>query len=67
MDSDKTDEKRDVRERGDTWSDVKEEWEEQWIEDNWDAETEAAFLVAFENQWFKDHGTPFPAEQLEAA
>jgi hypothetical protein len=58
--------KADARQNGESWSDIKDEWEEQWLEDNWTPEAEAEFVVSFENQWLKDHGTPFP-ELVEAA
>ena len=57
---DKDDAKRDARESGEAWGDIKDEWEEQWIEDNWTAEEEAAFLIEFWAHWLKDHGSPFP-------
>jgi predicted transcriptional regulator len=61
MQDDKDEEKTSCRENGESWSDKKEEWEAEWLENNWMPEEEAEFIVGFEKDWLKDHGTPFPA------
>jgi hypothetical protein len=66
MEGDKDDAKANLRGSGDSWSDAKDEWEADWLEGNWTADAEAEFIVSFENQWLKDHGTPFPG-LVEAA
>ncbi len=66
MADEKDEAKRDARENGDAWSDVKEEWEADWLASNWMPEEEADFLVTFWNQWQKDHGAPFHTEDKAA-
>jgi hypothetical protein len=54
------DAKQDAREGGERWGDVKDDWRENWINDNWTPELEAAWLVEFEDKWLADHGQAFP-------
>lgn len=63
MQDEKDEEKTSCRENGESWSDIKEEWEAEWLENNWTAEAEAEFIVGFEKDWLKDHGTPYPAAE----
>jgi hypothetical protein len=54
------DAKQEARECGERWSDIKDEWIDQWIADNWDDAREAEFDTDFRMQWKADHGTDFP-------
>jgi hypothetical protein len=65
MGDDKDEAKAEARQNGEAWGDISEEWTETWLEDNWTPEAEAEFIVSFENDWLKDHGTPFPATEPE--
>jgi hypothetical protein len=60
MADDRDEAKRDARDGGESWSDQKEQWEADWIADNWDDEREAEFKRDFLAQWERDHGKPFP-------
>lgn len=39
---------------------MKDDWEEEWLADNWTDEDEAEFLIGFKERWLKDHGADFP-------
>jgi hypothetical protein len=58
MENDKDDAKAEFRESGELWGDVKEEWIDEWITDNWCAEEEAKFEKNFQEQWVREHNTP---------
>jgi hypothetical protein len=59
--------KGEARENGETWSDIKDEWIEDWIANNWGPEEEAEFEAEFKDQWITDHGTAFPEAEKAAA
>jgi hypothetical protein len=63
MEGDRDDAKQDAKEAGDTWSDIKEEWEETWLTDNWNEER---FLKNFKERWLENHGQEFPASNFAA-
>jgi len=56
--------KREARESGDLWSDIKEEWEAEWLEDNWDDKREQDFLATFKSDWKDRHGQKFPGSDF---
>ncbi len=58
MDADMDDAKQDAKDNGDRWSDVKTEWIDQWIADNWGEEQEAKFEAEFAERWARDHTLP---------
>ena len=52
--------KEEARESGERFSDTKDEWVVDWLENNWTEEREAEFLADFKEKWQADHGEPFP-------
>jgi hypothetical protein len=60
MQSDTDEARSAARQDGESWSDIKDEWQQDWLETNWTAEAEPAFIVSFESRWLNDHGKPFP-------
>ena len=56
--------KREARECGDSWSDVKDDWEADWLKDNWDEKREQEFLDEFKDQWKRDHGHEYPGSDF---
>jgi hypothetical protein len=50
-----------ARESGETWSDVKDEWIEEWLANNWGEDAEAEFEAEFQERWKFDHGKPWSA------
>jgi hypothetical protein len=59
--------KADASQSGEAWSDLKDEWMQQWMADNWDKEAEAKFERKFHEQWEKDHGKPWAPAGSKAA
>jgi hypothetical protein len=55
MEGDRDDAKAEARENGDRWADVKEDWEAQWLEENWDEDAQAEFAKTFDEQWAREH------------
>jgi hypothetical protein len=53
--------KAEARESGETWSEIKDEWIEEWLANNWDEEAEAEFVADFQERWKYDHGKPWSA------
>jgi hypothetical protein len=53
--------KAEARENGEAWSDLKDEWVEDWLANNWDEQAEADFENEFQERWQKDHGKPWAA------
>jgi hypothetical protein len=60
MEDDRNEAKREARENGESWSDVKDEWEAEWFADHWDDKREQEFLDAFKAEWKRNHGREFP-------
>ncbi len=50
MEYDLEDAKAEAKENGERWGDIKDEWIEQWIADNWGDEQEAEFEKDFQEQ-----------------
>jgi hypothetical protein len=66
MDCDRDDAKREARESGERWSEVKDEWEADWLRDNWDDAREQEFLADFKKDWQRRHGQGFPNSNFAA-
>jgi len=60
MEDDRNEAKREARENGESWSDVKDEWEAEWFADHWGDKREQEFLDAFKAEWKRNHGREFP-------
>jgi hypothetical protein len=60
MEMERDDAKQDARESGEAWSDIKDEWETNWIDDNWGDQQEQQFLRHFKEKWQRDHQREFP-------
>jgi hypothetical protein len=60
MECDRDDAKQQARESGEDWSEVKDEWEADWIEANWTEEREKEFLNRFKHEWQRNHRQEFP-------
>jgi hypothetical protein len=56
--------KREARECGDRWSDVGDDWEAEWLADNWDDKREQEFLETFKIGWRREHGQEFPGSDF---
>ena len=53
--------KKDAKEDGARWSDVKDEKIAEWLADNWNGEeAEAEFEKEFAEKWTREHGSNFP-------
>lgn len=50
---------------GETWSEIKDEWVEKWLKDNWDPAREAKFEAEWAVYWRDNHG-PMAQETEEA-
>jgi hypothetical protein len=60
--------KEQAREKGETWSEVKDDWIEKWRKDNWDPTREAEFEAHWADYWRDNHGpTAQEKEEAEAA
>ena len=51
MADDNEEAKAEARQNDEVWSDVKDEWIEEWIANNWGDEEEGEFEVQFQCQW----------------
>jgi hypothetical protein len=60
MECDRDDARQQARESGESWSEVKDEWEADWIQDNWTEEREKEFLDRFKDEWQRNHRQKFP-------
>jgi hypothetical protein len=60
MDDDRREAKREARESGESWSDIKDEWEADWLRDNWSDDREQEFLAGFKADWQRSHRQEFP-------
>jgi hypothetical protein len=60
MGGDMDEARKEARESGERFSDTKDEWVADWLENNWTEEREAEFLADFKRKWQADHGDPFP-------
>jgi hypothetical protein len=67
MESDRDDAKAEARESDERWSDKAEEWEAEWLRDNWDDEQEQQFLRSFYCDWLMNHNQEFPASDFAPA
>jgi hypothetical protein len=67
MSGDYDEAKDEARENGETWRDLKDDWMQQWIADNWDGEAEANFEREFHERWQEDHGEPWAPAGSKAA
>jgi hypothetical protein len=68
MEEDREEAKQEARDDGEAWGDIKDEWAEKWIAENWGAEQEAEFETEWKEQWARDHGpAPEPKPETEAA
>jgi hypothetical protein len=59
MEDDIAEAKREAKESGERWADIKDDRIEEWIQDNWGDEQEAEFDKEFCKNWQSDHGAPF--------
>jgi hypothetical protein len=57
MECDRDEAKQQARESGDSWSEMKDDWERDWIESNWNEEQ---FQNEYKEDWKRDHGQEFP-------
>jgi hypothetical protein len=60
MSDEAEEEKQQCRESGERWSEVKDEWEEDWLANNWHDKREQEFLTEFKESWKRDHQQEFP-------
>jgi Protein of unknown function (DUF3102) len=58
--------KRDARLCGEQWSEIKEDWIEEWKSDNWTDDEQAGFEEEYARSWKKDHGTPEEKAAIQA-
>jgi hypothetical protein len=56
MADDYDDAKAEACESGEVWADVRDEWIEEWIANNWDEQAESDFESEFQVGWQADHG-----------
>ena len=64
---DRDEAKQEARESEECWSDIKDDWEAEWLRDNWDDKREQDFLDEFKNGWRDEHGQEFPASEFAQA
>lgn len=64
MEDDRAEAKKEARECGDSWSDIKDAWEAEWLADHWDEKQEQEFLDGFKVEWRRDHGQEFPGSDF---
>jgi hypothetical protein len=64
MDDDRAEAKKEARENGEIWSKVKDDWEAEWLADNWGNEREQRFLDGFKAVWKREHGQEFPGSDF---
>jgi hypothetical protein len=60
MECDRNDARQEARQSGESWSEVKDQWEADWILDNWTDEREQEFLKRFKHEWQCNHRQEFP-------
>ena len=60
MECDRDEAKQEAREGGESWSEIKDQWEDDWIRDNWNDEREQQFLREFKDKWKREHRQEFP-------
>jgi hypothetical protein len=53
--------REEARENGESWSEMKDGWIEEWKADNWGDIEQAEFDTDFRDTWKREHGTEFPA------
>jgi len=59
--------KKEARESGEEWSGLKDEWERDWLLDNWDEKREQDFLNNYKTEWHDRHGQEFPGSNFAPA
>jgi hypothetical protein len=64
MECDRDEAKQQARESGDSWSEMKDDWERDWVETNWNEEQ---FQNEYKEDWKRDHGQEFPNSNFAAA
>jgi hypothetical protein len=60
MSGDMDEAKEEARESGERFSDTKDEWVADWLENNWTGDRDAEFLANFKEKWQAVHGGQFP-------
>jgi len=64
MDGERDEAKREARQSGEPWSDVKDDWLTEWLRDNWGDQREQEFLDEFKDGWKQRHGQEYPGSDF---